>query len=642
MANQTVYPYGQNGTLPSGYPIADDLVTDSAQQALSARQGKVLYERIFKPDAIFWKNSSSVQWNTGNVANGSIVSTYANKYVVISNFPNGVTELKVTRVVTDSNYSLNVYGSTDGTSWTQLAGFSTSGGTKTYTLGSYTRLMFLLWDKPTTERAQQENITVAYSVESDVLNTIDVVDNLSSQRTDLPLSAKQGSVLDGKIMSLKGGFQQYPLTWSTGNINVDGQITTYANQITGIILLEQQEVIFDNPTAYTVKICLYDNSGYIGVYSNNVPSGQRRTYTFNAQVVAFRLVAYDKPSASDVLPIFAGYVPNDTLLSLRQSINSLSGSNSYSNPVLNVDIPDPCVINGEDGYFYLLGTGQLASRTMFRSPNLVDWEETDRPFTDKAVTDCYADLGVSYVNFWAPEIVKIGDKYNMYTSKGETPLLVFQSKHPNFGYEYIGQIITTSTGLNTENIDACVRYDLDGSLWIFWDSRTTGIYRQKLSADGLSLDTNDTKVHVAGKSISQDSTRMTVFEGAYLYRRKGYWYLFVSAGRYNNDTYCIKVGRSATLTGTFVDKEGNNMTDGYGTTILSSASNDILYGPGHNGQIITDRNNHTYMVYHSHYTEATSTSARYICLQEIFWDVDGWPYFANNKPQVSGNTRPVL
>lgn len=42
MANQTVYPYGQNGQLPSGYPIADDLNTDSAQQALSAKQGVVL------------------------------------------------------------------------------------------------------------------------------------------------------------------------------------------------------------------------------------------------------------------------------------------------------------------------------------------------------------------------------------------------------------------------------------------------------------------------------------------------------------------------------------------------------------------------------------------------------------------------
>lgn len=39
MADTTIYPYGQNQPIPTGYPIADDLVTDSAQQALSARQG---------------------------------------------------------------------------------------------------------------------------------------------------------------------------------------------------------------------------------------------------------------------------------------------------------------------------------------------------------------------------------------------------------------------------------------------------------------------------------------------------------------------------------------------------------------------------------------------------------------------------
>ena len=41
-----INPYGQNAEMPSGYPIADNLTTDSAQQALSAKQGKVLKEMI--------------------------------------------------------------------------------------------------------------------------------------------------------------------------------------------------------------------------------------------------------------------------------------------------------------------------------------------------------------------------------------------------------------------------------------------------------------------------------------------------------------------------------------------------------------------------------------------------------------------
>ena len=42
MATTTIYPFGQNANLPSGYPIADDMNTDSAQIALSARQGKII------------------------------------------------------------------------------------------------------------------------------------------------------------------------------------------------------------------------------------------------------------------------------------------------------------------------------------------------------------------------------------------------------------------------------------------------------------------------------------------------------------------------------------------------------------------------------------------------------------------------
>ena len=46
MANETLYPFGQNGSLPSGYPIADDCITNKGDWALSARQGKLLQEQI--------------------------------------------------------------------------------------------------------------------------------------------------------------------------------------------------------------------------------------------------------------------------------------------------------------------------------------------------------------------------------------------------------------------------------------------------------------------------------------------------------------------------------------------------------------------------------------------------------------------
>lgn len=373
----------------------------------------------------------------------------------------------------------------------------------------------------------------------------------------------------------------------------------------------------------------WDTNGVLTSWDDYIPTGTRY----------FRMCYYGTPL---LYPNNA--TANAMVIKMTTKSANQSGSleSVYENPVIdNVDLADPCVIDGGDGFFYLFSTGRIDTRLNYRSPDLVHWESCDVPFTQAGISACATDLGTTDILLWGLEIVKVGGKYNLYASNRANPMLVFQSDHPTFGYGYIRQIITTANGLSTDNIDACVRYDLDGTLWMYWGS-TRGIYRQKLAADGLSLDTSDTKVHVAGKTVSEDSTRATVFEGAYLYRRKGYWYMFVSAGQYSDYTYCIKVGRCATLDGTFLDKDGNSMVDGYGTTILSSPQGYSLYGPGHNGAIFTDRKNRSYMIFHSHYTGGGS-SQRFICLQEIFWDADGWPYFANDgKPQASDNIIPIM
>lgn len=48
MTNIDINPYGQGGELPDGYPIANNLTTNSAQQALSARMGKKLSSMVRK------------------------------------------------------------------------------------------------------------------------------------------------------------------------------------------------------------------------------------------------------------------------------------------------------------------------------------------------------------------------------------------------------------------------------------------------------------------------------------------------------------------------------------------------------------------------------------------------------------------
>lgn len=53
MGNSNIYPFGQGATMPEGYPIANDLTTNSAQQALSAAMGARVAAMLRGKDSIF-------------------------------------------------------------------------------------------------------------------------------------------------------------------------------------------------------------------------------------------------------------------------------------------------------------------------------------------------------------------------------------------------------------------------------------------------------------------------------------------------------------------------------------------------------------------------------------------------------------
>lgn len=61
--------------------------------------------------------------------------------------------------------------------------------------------------------------------------------------------------------------------------------------------------------------------------------------------------------------------------------------NVYYNPVINYSLPDPSVIKGEDGYFYLYATENIRNLPIHRSKNLVDWEYVGTAFTNDTRPD---------------------------------------------------------------------------------------------------------------------------------------------------------------------------------------------------------------------------------------------------------------
>lgn len=65
------------------------------------------------------------------------------------------------------------------------------------------------------------------------------------------------------------------------------------------------------------------------------------------------------------------------------------------------------------------------------------------------------------------------------------------------------------------------------------------------------------------------------------------------------------------------------MTDGFATTVISSEKDDVIFGPGHNAEIVKI-GGRDYMPLHAH-IKGKNSDARPLFLAEITWDDDGWP-----------------
>jgi len=308
---------------------------------------------------------------------------------------------------------------------------------------------------------------------------------------------------------------------------------------------------------------------------------------------------------------------------------------TYTNPVTTISAADPTIWY-DNGLFYLYSTMGSSVKKMYRSKDLVNWTSSGvAPFTDETNSSLVA-YGASR---WAPDVVKIGDTWNFYiTVRNDTSsgIAVLTSKNATGPYTLKGRLTySKDTGIR-DSIDPEVVVDPEtGKVWMFFGS-TGKMHRIQLNSTGTALAEGAKYEHVAGLDIQDNTLRDNVFDGAYLYRHDGYWYLFCSACQYWNYTYKVVVGRSETLDGTFLSKDGKEMKSGYSTTILSSNSGDRFFGPGHNGEIFTDKYGDDYILYHCHDKNVDDNEKRLLMLQKICWGPDGWPYFEGGKPVESG------
>lgn len=323
---------------------------------------------------------------------------------------------------------------------------------------------------------------------------------------------------------------------------------------------------------------------------------------------------------SVIITLFPSLVETGRIIHFKDM--PFQSGNRYNNPVVPYSLPDPTVIRATDGFFYLYATENIRNTPIHKSADLVNWKLAGTAFSDSTRPSFEPKGGI-----WAPDINIISGRYVMYYSMsvwgGEMTCGIGAavSDNPEGPFTDKGKLFR-SNEIGVQNSIDPFYIEEAGKKYLFWGS-FHGIYSIELSNDGLSVKKGADKLLVAG----------TAYEGTYILKKNGWYYLFASIGSCCEgikSTYKTVVGRSENLFGPYLNKEGQSMSENKHEILIRG--NDRFVGTGHNSEIVTDKDGKTWILYHA--VDINNPKGRVLMLDEVIW-TDNWPSVKDNTPSLS-------
>jgi arabinan endo-1,5-alpha-L-arabinosidase len=295
---------------------------------------------------------------------------------------------------------------------------------------------------------------------------------------------------------------------------------------------------------------------------------------------------------------------------------------SYPNPGVvtgNTGTHDPSVVKTAGGTYILPFTGNnlplktSTNRTAWASagvvwPNGAPWTTT---YTNGSAT------------LWAPDISFHNGQYYLYyaaSTFGSQHSGIFLATSPTGlqgSWTNQGLVIDSSSAVNYNAIDPNLFVDSDGSWWLVFGSFWSGIKLIRLDPGTGRRSTSDTAV----RALATRTTANGAVEAPFLFKHGSFYYLWVSFDlccRGASSTYRVMVGRSTSVTGPFVDRNGTAMTSGGATEVL--AGHGSIHGPGHQA-VITDTDGD--VLFYHYYADS---GASFLGINRIGYDPAGWPF----------------
>ncbi|HEX8612243.1 MAG TPA: glycoside hydrolase family 43 protein [Telluria sp.] len=281
------------------------------------------------------------------------------------------------------------------------------------------------------------------------------------------------------------------------------------------------------------------------------------------------------------------------------------------------DFPDPFVLADGGQYYAYATNGQGKNVQLLRSPDLRTW--TAQPDV-MPVLASWVRPANSMV--WAPEVIKIGEKYVLY----------YTARDRGLDRQCVGAAVASAPGgpyrdtsagplvcqvAEGGTIDAAPLAS-GGKLYLYFKSDgnccrlQTHLYAQELRADGLAL-LGSPRILLSNERGWEGG----VVEAPTMVERDGRFYLFYSANDYAGAAYAVGYASCAGPLGPCTPAPENPI-------LKSRAGVPRLTGPGH--QAIFEAGGKSYIAYHAWEELAGGARGdrRFMYLDELAW-VEGKP-----------------
>jgi arabinan endo-1,5-alpha-L-arabinosidase len=298
-----------------------------------------------------------------------------------------------------------------------------------------------------------------------------------------------------------------------------------------------------------------------------------------------------------------------------------------------VSIHDP-VMARDGGHYYLFSTGP--GITIYRSTDLTNWSRAGRVFAGEP--DWAKSVAPGFNgHLWAPDIIQRDGRFYLYYSvsafgKNTSAIGVavnntLDPESPDYEWRDRGILVQSVPNRDNWNaIDPNIVLDEQGHAWMSFGSFWDGLKLVKLDKSWTAL-AEPQEWHTIARGerppfTPSEEPGPAELEAPFIFNKHGYYYLFISRGlccRGDDSSYRLAVGRSKTVSGPYLDKDGVELAQGGGTPLI--AGNKRWPGLGHNSAYTFDGKD--YLVLHAY--ESADKGLQKLKILDLNWDAELWP-----------------